>query len=100
MFPAEQYILANANTINLSILLQLKLEAIELEAIDKKKQLNSIGLSFKGCVKMKLVEFVTFKLIVNAFFNKVIRLGLVFHWLSTKSPTIRDRTTIEITVKG
>jgi hypothetical protein len=35
---------------------------------------------------MKLVEFVTSKLIVEAFSNKVIRFGLVFHWFSTKSP--------------
>jgi hypothetical protein len=38
----------------------------------------------RGCVKMKSVEFVTFKLIIDAFSNKVIRLGLVGHWFSIK----------------
>ena len=35
----------------------------------------------RGCVKMKLVEFVTFKLIVDVF---LINLGLVGHCFSIK----------------
>jgi hypothetical protein len=37
-----------------------------------------------GCAKMKIVESVTSKLIIEAFFNKVIRFGLVVRWFSIK----------------